>query len=457
MINRSTKPIPGKEITFKLPPLRILTLSNGLKVYFIQKKELPIARISLLIFSGSKFDPSGFKGLANLTSMCIDEGAGGLTAVELADEFELLGTNVGISTDADEIQISLQSLSNNFESALGLFSKIITSPALLDKEFEQEKRKLLTRLLQLDDEPDYLADTAFDYIVFGKDSFYSMPSLGTKATVNNIQIDSVRNFYGKYFSPLNSAIVVVGSIDMEILEKILDDSLKNWKSNYRETKLSLKKNNPVNQIYLVDKPGSVQTEIRVGYETGKRNEDKFFQRLILNTVLGGQFSSRINLVLREKHGYTYGAHSRISYYKNSGLFQVYTSVGIENTSKALSLILDELSKLREGITDNELEFAKDTLTKRFPLNFETYGQIAQNLRSLITHNLDYKYFSEYNSRVKSVNRHDVESEIIDFIQPERMTVILVCDKKKTDIDELTKTGREVKIINYNELFSLDLL
>ncbi len=174
-------------------------------------------------------------------------------------------------------------------------------------------------------------------------------------------------------------------------------------------------------------------------------------------MLGGQFSSRINLVLREKHGYTYGAHSRISYYKNSGLFQVYTSVGIENTSKAHSLILDELSKLREGITDNELEFAKDTLTKRFPLNFETYGQIAQNLRSLITHNLDYKYFSEYNSRVKRVNRHDVESEIIDFIQPERMTVILVCDKKKTDIDELTKTGREVQIINYNELFSLDLL
>ena len=454
MPDRSKKPTTQKEISFNLPSLSKFTLSNGIDVYFVNKNDLPIVRINFLLYSGSCIDPEKLKGLANLTAMCIDEGAGGLSAIELADELEMLGTHISINADDDVIQLSMQTLIGNFKPALKLFSKVVTSPNLSETEYEKQKRKLVTTLLQLKDDPDYLADTSFQHIIYGKSHPYANPTLGFKESVDKITISDLKSFYKNNFAPRNSTIIVTGSITEKELKLYLEDEFGNWNSQSQNVIFEETEIKPTNKLTIINKPGSVQTEIRVGYVTGKRNQENYFQKLLLNTILGGQFSSRINLNLREKHGYTYGAHSRMSYYQHSGFFQVSTSVGIENSFNALNEILNELNEIRNGVKQTEVDFAKDAITKRFPLGFETYGQISQNIKTLLLHNLEYSYFNEYVQSINGVDIKDINSEAIQSIKPDEMAIVLVGDKDKIGLTGLEKFSREIHVLEFDALFNL---
>ena len=190
----------------------------------------------------------------------------------------------------------------------------------------------------------------------------------------------------------------------------------------------------------------VQSEIRVGHLSTKRNEEDYYSRLILNTILGGQFSSRINLNLREKKGYTYGAHSRFNYFKESAYFYVSTSVGIENTANAIAEIFNELNGIQGGVTPDELEFAKSSIIRKFPSNFESNKQIASNLIGMVIHSLPEEYFNNYVVNVKSINIGDVNSAAAKFILPEKSVTVIVGDKAKLtgqlkDFDiEIIETG-----------------
>jgi zinc protease len=196
----------------------------------------------------------------------------------------------------------------------------------------------------------------------------------------------------------------------------------------------------------------VQTEIRTGHLSSKRNEKDFLQKQIINLVLGGQFSSRLNLNLREKHGYTYGVHSRFNYFKEAGYFAVSTSVDIENTANALREIFSEINMIKEGITEEELRFTKSSLTKRFPSNFETYGQIASNISSKIIHNLPDDYFETYIQRVNSVSLEEVNKITVGSIYPDELITVLVGDSKKI-IKQISKEEfGETIVIEYDDVF-----
>ena len=213
VIDRQQRPATSGNIYFTLPAVQTYGLENDLKIYFSEKNELPLIRINFLVNSGSRFDPDKLKGLSNLLAMCIDEGAGKYDALQLADKFEMLGAQFSVSSDPDVTIISLQVLSENFVPALKLLASVITEPHLKEIDFNREKRKVLARLEQAKAEPDYVAEVSFEHILFGKDSPYAFPSLGIESSVQNIQIESVRNLYQKKFSPFNSSVVVVGNID----------------------------------------------------------------------------------------------------------------------------------------------------------------------------------------------------------------------------------------------------
>ncbi len=198
-INREIKPLPKDEIEFALPEIQSFTLDNKLKVIFVQKNELPILQLNMIVNAGSKFDPGDKKGLANLTSMLIDEGAGNYNALELSDEFDTLGTHFNVGASEDSIFLSLQTLKENFERSLDLFSSVITKPHLNQKDFEREKRKVLIKLLQLKDEPDQIADAAYEYLVFGDDNPYSSLTLGDEKSVDNISNEDIKLFYNLIF------------------------------------------------------------------------------------------------------------------------------------------------------------------------------------------------------------------------------------------------------------------
>lgn len=428
MIDRKIKPEVKSEISFNLPKPNDFLLENGLRVIFIYKDKLPLVRFNLMVNAGSKYDRENKSGLSYLTSLVLDEGADGMNALQLSDEFDMLGSSFNISTDNDLVNLSLQTLSGNFDRSLELFSKVLLKPSFNDDDFNREKKKLITRIMQSKDEPDYLADQIFDRVILGKSNSYSSPVSGYEETVESISVDEVKLHYARFFSPSNSSLIVVGDLDQDELVRLLNKYFLNWQDVKNNSTISLSSVEPSNKIYLHHKSDSVQTEIRVGHITSKRNQKDFFQRYLLNTIMGGQFTSRINLNLRERNGYTYGATSRFQYFKDTAFFEASTSVGIENTVNALKEILFELDNIHNGVSEKELEFAKSSITKKFPLNFETYRQIASGVAGKILYNLPDNYFDTYIHNINSVSKDDVDKAAREFIMNDKLSIVLVGDK-----------------------------
>lgn len=447
MTDRKTKPQSTDELNFILPEIQETTLSNGLKIFYIQKDKLPITRLNFIVEGGCKFDPLKQKGLSNLVSMVIDEGADGLSALEISDFFETLGSSFSVSSDSESITLKLQTLTENLESSLNVLSKVLLKPDFNQADFEREKRKIKTKLLQLKNEPDFLSNQIFNFIVLGSDNPYSFPNQGYIDDLENINNQDVKNFYLNKFSPENSNLVAVGNLNFDSLLKIIEKYFKDWKSSTSRTELKFDYADDKKRIYVFNKKDSVQSEIRVGHRSLKRSDYNYFSRTILNTVLGGQFTSRINLNIREDKGYSYGAFSGFSYFKDDAYFYVSTSVSNENTLNTLKEIYYELEKIRDGITKEELNFAKSSIIKKFPSNFETYKQITGNLTSKVLFSLTDDYFNTYIDNIKSVNIEHVNQAAKDLIHPQKAMCVIVGDKDKI-IDSLKFT--EFEIIEVDE-------
>lgn len=451
-IDRSKRPKSSGDIQFKIPQIKFYTLGNGLNTYFVKKNDLPIIRINLIINCGSKYDPVNLKGLNNLLAMCIDEGAGDLNSLQLSDAFEMLGAQFSISTDSDVIFISLQVLKENFLNALKLFAIVLTKPHFNELDFKREQNKVLVKLKQLVAEPDYLADAAFEYFLFKQPSPYAFPTLGIDRTVSKINVELLRKNYATNFSPLNSTLVVVGNIEWDELQLGINSAIGDWDSKLILNEETVESIRSERKVYIINKAGAVQTEIRTGHLTSKRSQKDFFQKQILNLVLGGQFSSRLNLNLREKNGYTYGIHSRFNYWKDSGYFGISTSVDTDITNSALKEIFYEANNIRNGITLQEMIFAKSSLIKRFPSNFETYRQIAGNLTSKVLHNLPDNYFDNYITSINSLSLDDINKVGTISIFSEEFVTVLVGDSQK--ILEQIKGAEfgEIKIVEFDNIF-----
>ena len=452
-LDRSQKPQTNGEIKFEIPSVKTFNLENGLKIFFCEKNDLPIIRINLLVNSGSRFDPIKYKGLSNLLTMCIDEGAGNLNALQLSDEFEMLGAQFSVASNSDISFVSLQVLSENFPPALKLLKSIITEPHLNENDFQREKRKVQVRLNQVKIEPDYIADTSFEHFLFGKECPYSYPVLGVEENIKNIINENVRDYYQKKFTPKNSTLVVVGNINSKSLDKILQEEFTGWDNVSTITLPELNLNKPGRKVIIVNKSGSVQTEIRTGHLSSKRSETDFFHKQLINLVLGGQFSSRLNLNLREKHGYTYGIHSSFSYLKEAGYFGVSTSVSIENTANALREIFSEIKKIEEGLTEEEISFAKSSIARKFPSNFETYRQISGNISNSIIHNLPDDYFDTYVQKINSLRLNEVNKIAATSIYPEELLTVVVGDSKKL-LAQLSEKGfGEINTYEFDDVFN----
>ncbi len=428
MINRKLKPEAVEEIFFSLPDIYETILENGLKITYIQKISLPITRIALLIDCGSKFDPKNQKGLANLTSMLLDEGADGLSALDISDAFDTLGSNFSISCDRETVNIKLQTLTENLYNSLNIFSKVLLKPDFKKHDFDREKKKITTKILQLSNEPDFLAQRIMEFQVLGESNNYAYPSLGYIDQINNISNADILNFYNRNFHPEVSNLVAAGNLDFENFIEVITPYLIEW----RRLDKIINQEFPVDlnqkRILLFDKKNSVQSEIRVAHPSLKRNEYNFFPRLILNTILGGQFTSRINLNLREAKGYTYGAFSGFNYFKDSAYFYVSTSVGNEFTADTVNEIYSELNKIKEGVTNEELAFAKSSIIKRFPSNFETYRQITGNLSTKVIHSLPDDYFNGFIKNVERVTSEQVKKAAEDLILPDNAICVIIGDK-----------------------------
>lgn len=446
-LDRSIIPQPTGDIKFNPPQIKDFMLSNGLRVLFVQKEHLPIIKLKLIANSGSFFDPHDKKGLAHLLSLTIDEGAGNYNALELSEEFEVLGSSFSINCNHDNVSFSLSTLTENFERSLELLSTIITNPHFKEEDFHRERRKVEVRLLQIKDDPEELASQAFTHVIHGKNSPYAFPNIGTEKSIQQIEINDIRSFYEKYLSPHSSTLITVGNISEYDLIELLEKYFSSWQKEKKSAPIILEQIKRNHTYYILHKEGSVQTEIRIGHISSKRSTSDYFAKTIMNLILGGQFSSRINLNLREAKGFTYGANSNFWYYKHAGEFCVSTSVALENTVSAVEEILFELENIHKGVTDDEIRFAKSSLIKNFPLRFESYSQIASNLSLLAIHDLPLNYFNYYLENINRVSIEEINAAAVNNIKVEELSIVLVGEKDRLMNDFQSKNFSNIKFLD----------
>ena len=408
--------------------------------------------MNLLVNAGSRFDPVNKSGLAYLTSMLIDEGAGNFSALELDNEIESLGSIFGVSTDSDLIYLNMLMIKDKFERSLELLTTIYTSPLFTQNDFDREKKNLLTNIVRHYDEPSYIASSSFRNLVYNT-SPYAHPIIGNKQSVENFSNNEVIQYYKNNFSPSNSNLIVVGNITQSELETKLNKYFNTSSTEVNNINdISLPRKND-DKFYIIHKDGAAQSEIKIGHITNKRIDPDFYAKVIMNSILGGQFSSRLNLNLREDKGFTYGISSSYSYNRFFGHFQISTSVKGENTGQTLEEIKKEIDGIKLNITTEEIDFVKSYLIKRFPAMFETYAQIANNLTSLIHYSMDKNYFNDYLKNIDNCTKKEIEEAAHKKINSDELIYLVVGDKENIlpqissvtegNIVELDKFGQRI--------------
>ncbi len=432
-VDRSEPPKLGPPPSLKLPPIQHLKLQNGIPVTLMEKHEVPLVQIELIVMGGSADDPKEKKGIASMTAAMMEEGAGTRSSLELADAIDFLGADISAFAGQHTSGVSLHTPLSKLDSALALFADVAMRPLFPPEELERNRKELLTTLMQWHDEPRAIASVLFSKTLFGENSPYGVPSVGNVKSINSMTVDDLRKFHDEIFVANNANIIVSGDITANTLLPKLDSYFDSWRKG-TVPQIPFPEAQQVEQrkIHLVDKPGAPQSEIRIGRIGTDRMTPDFYPLIVMNTILGGSFSSRLNHNLREEHGYTYGAYSGFDFRLHPGPFVATSAVQTQVTDKALTEFVKELQGILQTVSDDELERAKNYVALRYPENFQAVSSIAGQLADLIIYHLPDDYFNTYTKNVMAVSKEDVKRVADKYIDPGKVAIIIVGDRKEIE-------------------------
>jgi predicted Zn-dependent peptidase len=431
---RRERPALGALPALRLPPAVERTLPNGLRLVVVEHRELPVADFVLVVGTGGEADPAGKEGLATLTANLLDEGAGGRTALQIADQESYLGIALDAAAGWDASQVTLHTPTAQLDSALALFADVVTRPSLPAREFDRLKRERLTGLLQLRDEPTEVADRAFSQLLYGTPHPYGRPLGGSEASTRAIARADVERFYRAHYRPNNATLIVVGDVTADDVAARVGRALGAWQR--ADVAAHVVPEAPGArqraEVYLIDKADAPQTSIRIGAVGVPRATEDYFALRVLNTILGGSFTSRLNQNLRETRGYTYGAGSAFDMRRAAGPFVAEAEVTGTKTDSALVEFMKELRAIRDTVPAAELDKAKRYLQLQLPGRFETTGNIAGQLVPIVVHGLPLTYYNDFVDRLERVSQADVQRAAQRHLDPSKFLVVLVGDRKSIE-------------------------
>lgn len=427
--DRSAPPSVGPPPAFTMPSFERFTLTNGLQIVLLEKHQVPLVQVNVVIRAGSVMDPPGKTGLASMMASMMMEGAGGRDALQLADAIDFLGAQLGATAGMHTSAVSLQTPVARLDSALLLQADVLLRPAFAPAELERKRKNRLTALLQWRDEPRALASLTFNTMVYGNDHPYGASSIGDEQAIRALRADDLLEFHTRYIRPANAVVVVVGDVTAAEMKPKLEAAFGGWKGA-PATGPSLQPMKAVGKrsVVIVDKPGAPQTEIRIGRIGAPRVTDDYYVLVVLNTILGGSFSSRLNQNLREEHGYTYGASSTFGFRLLPGPFLAGAAVHTAITDSALMEFMKELDAIRTPVPAAELERAKNYVALGFPGEFQTVGDLAGKLEEMLIYALPDGYFSDYVNNIRAVTAADVQRVARRYLDPATMSIVLVGDR-----------------------------
>jgi len=437
-VDRSRLPLPGPDPGFTFPVADKQRLGNGLSVWTVERPGLPMVSLMLVLPGGSALDPEDRPGLASLTADMLDEGAGDRSAIEMQEALARIGAELDTETGPDSVVLSLALLDRFVPQGLELLSDVVVRPRLGAPDFERVRTLRTNRIRQLKDVPSVNADAVFVRAIYGTRP-YGHLSIGSSASLAGMDAGDVAGFHRVHYDPSRATLIAVGAIDGEAFARRAEEAFGSWRRGANESIAAEQAGRgtsdgadgavPAPRLLIVDRPGAAQTELRVGHGGVPRKTPDFHVLVLLNAVLGGHFSSRLNLNLRERKGYTYGVRSAFDFRRMAGPFSVQTSVQTDATADAAAEVLGELRDIGRDrpADDAERSLSVATLTKGFPRNFETAGQVARGLAQLAIYELPDDTFDVFAPRIRALTADDVTRAAGRYLHPDRAVVVAVGD------------------------------
>jgi zinc protease len=425
LLDRSVPPPAGEARPFHFPVFLRHKLANGLEVLAARAAEVPLISLELVAPAGAQQDPRGKEGLAGLTAGVIDEGTQRRDALEIAAHVEQLGGYFGAGIDWDEGFLSTGLLARHLPAGLDLLAEVATEPTFPEAEIERLRTQRLTELLRRNQDPGLLAEDRFAAVVY-RGTVYDHPAAGLPGSLAALTRDDLVSFYRSHYTLSGSKLIAVGDLDPEALLRDIEGRFAALPAGPPERPEIVPAPLGGIEIHIVDRPGGAQTELRIGHAGVPRTNPDYIPLIVLNTLLGGKFTSRINLSLRERHGYTYGASTRFTPRLGPGPFMVDAAVATESTGAAAIETLAELRRIREELVEpRELEETLSYVSGVFPYTFQTASDLAKRLETLAVYDLPNDYFERYLKRLPTITREEILTVARRHLHPENIAVVAV--------------------------------
>jgi predicted Zn-dependent peptidase len=422
-------PLPA----LRLPAVQVQTLPNGLQLAVVEMHKVPVVDVALMVRAGAARDPQDLPGLATFTADMLDEGAGGRGALAIAEQVDYLGASLSAGAGLETATIWLHATKARLPQALDVMADVALRPAFADSEVVRQRELRKNALLQLRDQPTQVAPLAFNAIVYGAHP-YGHPAQGDDASTAALDRERVVRFYGTFYRPENARILVVGDVTPAEARALVEARFGAWaKGPVPAAPVADAPAPAPRTFYLVDKPEAAQSVIQIGHVGVPRSTPDYYALRVLNTILGGSFTSRLNQNLRETHGYTYGARSSFSMQRLAGPFSAGASVQTAKTDSALIEFFREMRGVRDvPVPAAELAKAKAYLTLGLPAEFETTRGAAGMFAELLNNDLPLDTYDSFIAKLNAVTAADVQHAAQRHIRPDEFAVVVVGDRAKIE-------------------------
>ena len=422
---RPPRALEEHPVTF--PPYAVKTLANGLQVVVVPHHEQPSVSLRLIVRAGAAQDPADKPGVAELAAALLDQGTTTRSAEQIADAIDSIGGALGTGAGADLSYINAVVMKDSFHVALDLVSDLAQHPAFAPEEIERQRQQALSGMRVSYDDPEFLANAVFDRLVYGPHP-YGRPAGGTPETLASITRDDLLAFHRAWFGANDAILAVVGDVTSDEAFAGAERAFGTWGRAASDLPKPVDPPAPSRRLLIVDKPGAVQTEIRVGNIAIPRKNDDYTALDLATKILGGEGANRLHRVLRSERGLTYGASADFNALKQTGDIVAQTNTRSETTGETLRLMIDEVWRLiRDRVGDRELEGAKEYATGSFPLTIETPSQIALQVLNAVFFGLNMNDLQTFRARVGAVDVDDVQRVARSYFHPDKLTIVLVGD------------------------------
>ncbi|MBI2855607.1 MAG: insulinase family protein [Chloroflexi bacterium] len=452
-IDRALQPPPAQSRPFLPPVPQRQRLSNGLNLLVLEKRDLPAVAFGLVLKTGATKDPLALPGLAAFTTAMLQEGTTTRSSRQIADEFEFIGSHLAATPGRERTLVAAETLSRHWPKALELTADVIQRPTFPQEEVDRVRNERLTALRRVKDDATALAGRAAPELLYGAESPYGHPLSGYEGTLQAMAREDLMRHFQTNYVPELATLVVVGDASMEEVARLAEEHLGRWKGNRPESEARGEARDgqgpDVTTLYLLDKPGAPQSVIRAGYVGVPRHHPDYLALTLLNHIFGGQFTSRLNMNLRQDKGYSYGYRSWIEWLRRSSLMLAGGAVQADVTREAVEETLKEFQGIvgDRVVTEEEFGASRAAMIRQFPASFETPWQVLEHLTHLVYFDLPDDYYDNHIANLESLSLAQTRQVAREHVKSNGLMVLVVGDRATVE-PELRKLGLPLHLIDY---------